>query len=289
MRGSRWHWFVYWVLLRGGQGVAIIVTAVIGVSFQEYLQRHWPEFLKGVVSFFQGFAWVLPICAVYLAVASLAARYLKPPHTWVAIQDFLDNLWEYFFTDIVDRGEPGHHHRVTLFKWTKWTWNPLRWHITWSHWRWPWSGWWRCPRSGWFVPVARSGHTTLRSSTRFWANPNKPTLMEGIPGLVWERARPRTKYALIIRRLPQLDANATEVDLTTYANATRVQKEWLEKRIRDNKPIARSFCGIPVEVKNKLWGVIVLDSQKEELPNSEELIEVYGLSGRLLGNLLQGG
>jgi hypothetical protein len=150
------------------------------------------------------------------------------------------------------------------------------WRLTGREKRWPWSGW--------FVPVIRSGHTDQRSRTRFWASREFPESVEGIPGLVLARNR-----VMVLNRLPNLHDSPSENDFDEYAKLTSVSKEWLKQRIENDRRCARSFCGIPVEVENKFWGVIVIDSELEELPNSEELRKVYGLFGRLLGNMLEGG
>lgn len=121
------------------------------------------------------------------------------------------------------------------------------------------------------------------SHTRFLAPKNEPESAEGFAGQVWARNR-----TLVINGLPDLHDSPSEKDIERYALASFASEEWVRRRLSASKPCARSFCGMPVEVDNKPWGVIVIDSQSEELPDSSELQEVYGLLGRLLGNMLQG-
>ncbi len=267
MRLSRRYSWAYHAL-RAGQVIALIVAAIIGLLLRP-VPEQWPEFAQSAAPVARDLGWMLPVCAVYLAVAERASTYLKSPQTWAAIDSFLDNLQKHFFKE----GNL-HDHRVTLFKRATWNWDWHTWHLRGQKKRWPWSGW--------FVPVARSGYAK-RSSTRFWASEAESSAAEGIPGRVWVEG-PR-----VIDKLPDLKINSSDDNLSKYAKETRVSKEWLQQRIRENKPCARSFCGIPVEVNGKFWGVIVMDSQLERLSSSDEFKNLYNLLGQLLGDVLQGG
>ena len=130
----------------------------------------------------------------------------------------------------------------------------------------------------------RSGYTMQRSRTIFWASGDDPGSAEGIPGRTWA-----TNRVLIINSLPDLHSNPSAANIQNYATASAVSEEWLQRRLRENKPCARSLCGIPVEVNNKFWGVIVIDSKSDTLPDSADLQETYRLFGQLLGTTLKGG
>ncbi len=247
-------------------GIAALLSASRNV-----VPESWPSLAETTVLWVRGFAgWPLFLCVVYSAVAFGVSARLEPPRTWRAVHGFLDDLRDYFF-----KGTEGplHEHRVTLLRWKKWTWNVWVWSIRKK--RWPWSGW--------LVPVARSGHTTQRSWTRFLAPQNHPASAEGFAGQVWASNR-----TLVINGLPNLHDSPSEDDIDRYARGSFASVGWIKQRLQQKKPCARSFCGMPVEVNNELWGVIVIDSQIEELPDSSELREIYGLLGRLLGNMLQG-
>ena len=73
-----------------------------------------------------------------------------------------------------------------------------------------------------------------------------------------------------------------EALVTEYARRTWIAPAWLSTR----RQHARSFCGIPVEVKGRLWGVIVLDSRSPDAID-QETSRVYNLIGRYLGKLLE--
>ena len=231
----------------------------------------WPSIAETIVLGVREFAgWPLFACVIYTAVAFGVSARLKPPRTWNAIHDFLDDLQAYFFKGIEG---PVHNHRVTLFKWKRWTWNIFVWSARKK--RWPWSGW--------LVPVGRSGHTMQRSWTRLFASRNNPDSAEGVAGRVWV-----SNQTVIVNGLPDLHDNPSKNDIEKYAGGSFASKEWIEQRLRKGDRCARSFCGMPVEVNNNPWGVIVIDSQVEQLPDSSELREIYGLLGRLLGNILKG-
>lgn len=272
MRRAQLRRWTY-VLLRVFQWTAFITVAVIALSFRPLFEQSSVLPIRSTALAVQGYTLVSLICVIYLALVDRVASRVKPPKTWSAIHDFLDNLQQHYFRDT---HAPLHRHRVTLFRWTTWNWKYRMWHLMSEERRWPWSGW--------FIPTIRSGHTMQRSSTRFWASSEYPESVEGIPGQILAR-----NQVLVLNNLPDLHSNPSEEDFDKYARATAVSKDWLKGRIKANKPCARSFCGIPVEVENKFWGVIVIDSRSQQLPNSAELREVYGLFGRLLANMLQGG
>jgi hypothetical protein len=270
MGRTRRHTFAYhwWRITKW---VALVVAGLLAF-FTQAVPEWWPGFAKSIALWIQGVVpeWLLFACLVYFAVADVITGRLKSPQTWDALHGSLDNLRDYFFRGIEG---PLHHHRVTLFEWKVWSWNWRVWSIRKK--RWPWSGW--------LVPIVRSGHTTQRSGTRFFASRTSSEPAEGFAGLVWAR-----NQTLVLNGLPDLHSSPSEDDFERYARAAFATKKWLKQRLRENKRCARSFCGMPVEVNNRIWGVIVIDSDIEKLPDSSELQDIYGLLGQLLGNMLQG-
>ena len=88
---------------------------------------------------------------------------------------------------------------------------------------------------------------------------------------------------VLIEGLPDVSmSNTPEPDLALYADKTGVTKDW----VREHKPHARSFCGIPVEIKGKLWGVVVLDS-RSHTSLDEGAVSTYRMFGKLLGKSLE--
>ena len=239
------------------QWIAGIVLAAIGASTKADPTR-WQLVSDFLISL-QQYAWVtIPLLAVTLALMQVARSMIGPPWIWDTVHHLLDSFQEYVF-----EGESGplHHHRVTLFKYAR-----VRLWLC----RWPWSGW--------LVPVERSGHTTRRSRTTFLA-PDDADQAEGIAGQTWTQNR-----VVVVNRLPDINENPPCDVLVEYARQTWIAEAWLQKQRQ--RQHARSFCGIPVEVKGKLWGVIVLDSRSPEVID-ENAIQFYSLMGRYLGKLLE--
>jgi hypothetical protein len=81
---------------------------------------------------------------------------------------------------------------------------------------------------------------------------------------------------------------ADEHEIGEYARRTWVDEEWLKARLRQKKPCARSFCGMPVEANGKRWGVIVLDSRIEDgIRNPNRYWRMYRLVAVFLGTLVE--
>lgn len=135
-------------------------------------------------------------------------------------------------------------HRATLFVY--------RGFAVWRTWPWTFD---RHPWSGWLVPVIRSGHTTQKVRSRFLA-PDKASNCEGIAGLTW-----RNRATQTVTGLPQLTEQSPQSDKESYCAKTKIPLEWLNQRLSQRESLPRALRGIPVEVDNRVWGVIVLDSQ----------------------------
>jgi len=95
--------------------------------------------------------------------------------------------------------------------------------------------------------------------------------------------------------LPDPEENGISEDeaekrLSEYAAATFVSIEQARERFQRSKgggpKLARYFCGIPVRVQGKPWGVIIIDSTTENLKNAEDINRIYQLSGKAFGSLL---
>lgn len=127
------------------------------------------------------------------------------------------------------------------------------------------------------MPVERSGHTTRKSRTAFLA-PDDADRAEGIAGQTWARNR-----ILVVNELPDINKSPPQGVLEDYARRTFVATEWLQGTRRH----ARSFCGIPVEVKGRPWGVIILDSRNPNVID-DDANRFYRLVGGFLGKLLEG-
>lgn len=91
--------------------------------------------------------------------------------------------------------------------------------------------------------------------------PDDARRAEGVAGVTWAE-----NYVIPVRDLPDL-RNASAAEKEEYARQTFVTVKWLAKE----KPRSRSLCGIPVQVRGKKWGVLVLDS---EAPGGEWITRV---------------
>lgn len=201
--------------------------------------------------------WVLPVLAILAGILGLLRKHLGSPWLWGAVHQHLDVIRELAFN--LQPNDAVHHHRVTLFKHVPWAWC-LR--------KWPWSGW--------LVAVERSGHTT-QNSIAFFRAPDNPDHAEGVAGMTWAR-----NGTVAVSKLPQLTAQSTDEELKAYSAAAGVSVEWLRRRL----PQAQSICGIPVEVKGRLWGVIVLDSRSPTgLAEGGQVM--YKPASKLLAKLLE--
>jgi GAF domain len=169
----------------------------------------------------------------------------------------LDTFREHAFEK--ERGAPLHYNRVTLFKHVR-----FRWALC----KWPWSGW--------LIPMERSGHTTQKSRTAFLV-PDNADLVQGIAGQTWAQ-----NSVVMVNELPDLNGSPSPERFDEYARKTWVSVRWLQRRSQHG----RAFCGIPVEVKGRMSGVIVIDSRSPDAID-QEAVKVYRLVGRYLGKLLE--
>jgi len=193
-----------------------------------------------------------PVLLFYVFLLSLVTRgvrrWLKPPVVWSQVHLLLTELQKFAFKTELENAAPVYEHRVTLFR-RGWRLAPCRW---------PWSGW--------LIPVERSGHMTRTTNTVFRAE-EASSKVEGIAGYTWARSA-----IVSVGELPDLEVEALrrlEPNLQTeaideYAQRTLVTPEVVRQRIAEGKTLARSYCGIPVEVRGKMWGVIVIDSRNPE-------------------------
>jgi len=261
---KRWFRRLLYHALTAAQWTAVVISGAVSASLRAKvtdLHGTWASFAP-LLDWVQDRAWlillVVPVC---IAIVEFLRRFTGPPWVWDAIHHHLDLFQEYAFPD--QSGDMLHNHRVTLFKYVSWRW-------CWS--KWPWSGW--------LIPFERSGHTTQHSSARFRV-PDDAERIEGVAGATWA-----SRGAVVVTDLPDLQNQPSEGDIRTYAQRTYVTEEWLRVYINKRRPLARSFVGIPVNVKGNRWGVIVLDSRGEMLVGPT-ILKLYTLISRIFGKLLE--
>jgi hypothetical protein len=265
--------------------ISVFLTPIVGglkTLTPELLSKweHRFSVLVTITQFVQSEAWWLLVLLSAIAGASkLICTYIGEPWAWQTIETTLEELQSHAFKKNVD---PLHYHRVTLFKHKR-----CRFRICFGQWRstfWPW-GRGRGPCSGWLVPVARTKHTTQKTKTVFLA-PDDADAAEGIAGQAWNR-----NVMIPVTDLPDLSTDQSETSISGYANRTWLSQKLIKQRIEMRLGIARSYLGIPIEVKGKRWGVLVLDSRSPDgIWSPEELrYDTYKVMAKFLERLLERG
>jgi hypothetical protein len=267
----------------GLQYVSISLVPVVGgltklPTDQLSKWKTWLPIIEPIGFYVQNEAWWLLLLLSGLAgISKFACAYIGEPWVWKTIQTTLDELQSHAFKQNAD---PLHHHRVTLFKHKQFRFRVKPWRSKF----WPW-GKYRWPLSGWLVPVARSGYTTQKTKTVFLA-PDDADAAEGVAGQAW-----CCNWMIPVSGLPDLYANQTTENIEAYAKSTWLRSDLVKMRLVNNYAMARSYLGIPIEVKGRRWGVLVLDSRSPDGIWSPEGLryETYKVMAKFLERLLERG
>jgi hypothetical protein len=205
--------------------------------------KDWATGLQGLSVWHTN--WGPAVLVIAVAALTLVETYQRfnDPWKWKAIQSCLDGFSEVVYADSLYQDGFEHEHRITIFRLQRGCIKLLK----------------PCTRK-WFVPIARSGSLKkeTRSIFRFSDNPEQ---IEGIVGRAW--CKPRKWYQA--SDIPILTQSMAEHQKEDYVNKTNypVDKA-LAKRYN-----ARSYAAITMELRGRLWGVLVLDSTCERIPNME--------------------
>jgi hypothetical protein len=203
--------------------------------------------------------WVAPVAVILVGILGWARKRLGTPWVWEHVKFLLDKFQQHIFPVPPTPGEL-HHHRVTLFKYVK---------CRACFARWPWSGW--------LVSIERSGHSTRRRWICF-AAPDDADRSTGVAGRTWAK-----NGMVSVEGLPDLSNNPSQGDTRGYAEASFVDPTWVAQRVC----LARSIYGLPIEVRHKLWGVLVIDSRLPVIARKDEIPTIFSLFGGYLGKLLE--
>lgn len=245
----------------GSTLLATTVAASLKIDMKQY--ESWP-WLKQLFEQTRNWAWLL--LPVLLLTAFLSERLrsrVGASQVWRTVQHLIDEYREEMFgRQDARKGDPKHFHRVTLYKHVNWRACFRRW-----------------PGSGWVVPVIRSGFRTKTRIPCFRASLDSPSKAQGIAGQTFVTGQPIPRSGL-----PDLATqNATDQEFQDYARSTFVSVKWLKGRKK--KTNARALLGIPIEVKGKPWGAMVIDSQNpEEIPVKNPHLKILL---KCLGQLLE--
>jgi hypothetical protein len=202
--------------------------------------------------------WMIPAILIGAPVILWLRSYFdRRRAAWV--HELLDTLRDHTFTG--QQFEHEQNRRVTLFRYRWFNWR-----------RWPFFG-------GWLIPYERSGHQTRKTDAIFYA-PDDGEKAEGVAGRAWSRKR-----KVYVPGLPGLrEPSVSDEDFEKYSREAFCS----EKRLRNKPPQARSLCGVPVEVGNKQWGVIVVDSVLDGFRH-QKFEDRFRLMAPTLSRLLAGG
>lgn len=231
---------------------AEVVWPVLGalLVFNEKMLAHYPALTEVIKTIKQQAIWGFIVYFGLLIVGKLLIRKGRTV-CWKALQAQVDTLQQIACpeqaADLTD------NHRVTLFRWQRFSWRPLLTHPK----RWPQllkKG--KHPWSGWLKPVLRSGHTSKNTKTIFWA-PDDSRQAEGMAGYCWATGRAERFDAL-----PSLTKTSNNDNRQKYSERANMPIAMVDRYLDRDRPLPRSLLGMSVKTSRyKAWGVLVIDSQ----------------------------
>lgn len=226
----------------------------------------WPNF-KEFLTVNQKYAFlVVPGISILVGTATYFKTHFGTNNTWNTVSSLLDEYKKAIVEGSENfQSEPDYYLRITLYKYVRWR-----------------SAFCLYPFTGWMVPIARTGHTTIsRKIPRFRTPVAYPDNAEGVAGQVYVQ-----KKIISIYDLPDLNADTSDEAFDEYAKKGFVTNIWLKKR---HSHTSRALLGVPIEVKNKPWGVLVIDSRGPEEITTEETLNStqYKMLANVLGKLLE--
>lgn len=278
MRPGPFHFACYWILtwLR-----RIVVSLIVVALLAPVLPTFGIRQLEGAVTFLAGNNKVINVALTVLwGSLTFLRNHVGPPWLWDCIKGILDKFQKTVFTD-VGAGELSDHHRVTLYRYQRYCfWPRGR-----GRWYWPWGRAWGklChPWSGWLVPVVRAGPRSA-GSTVFYVGDGSSA--EGVCGAAFSQ---QSGMLLISGAdVPDITQNSSEADILEYARLTFVSVDMIRQRKRQKRPCARYFLALQVEVQSKKWGVLMIDSRAEALPQPNVALHRFSQVKDVLDNLLR--
>lgn len=229
--------------------LGFLIAAIAYLPNDRYeLLKKLPDILTPLMTWVMAHAgWIVFILTLAIAGTKLLREHLDRQWRWSLIKELVDRIAKEAFTGTTGAN---HHHRATLFQHVQWCWLcPFH-----GNWYWPW-GPGRMPWSGWLVPVIRSGYATQNSKTVFLA-PDDADQAEGVAGLVWANDK-----EMVIETPTAITPSSTTAEVNAYSANTYVSHDWIQHQIESGNVLHASFRGIPIEVKGRKWGVLLLDSR----------------------------
>lgn len=261
----------YWLLSKF-QHIGSFLAFSTGVVFtiQTHIDPSKQPILVGLLEKISNNAIPIYIVAVFFFIVGIAFTKAMEPWRVKNLKFILDSYQEKAFPK--REGESEDENRVTLFKYKKRCWLcflerkglPLPFQ-----------------KHGYLVPFMRSGCQSQLSSAVFLV-PNSSRHTEGIAGRAYS-----TNRQVSIDNLANINSSTSDRNLKKYAENTFMDESMARRYANENKTLPRSITAIPIEVNNKRWGVLVLDSV-HPAGISSDAISNYTVTLALIGRLLEG-
>lgn len=253
---------------------SIIQLDINSDSFKKY--HSW----KSLVEFVKSHAPVLLIISALLIVVTyILLKCTNSVSILKCLQVKLNALRDWICCDI--GGDIDDNHRVTLFKYRSTYFGLLFRPKYWQHKYFPWT-FTKHPWSGWLVPIARSGYTSQKSRSVFWA-PDSGKKAEGVVGIAWAKGGDMVHF----EKLPRVTKQTSIKNKEKYCEQTKTSPVLLDSYIADGDIPARSFLAFSLLVDGEPWGVVVVDSQSEEGINVNQIPRAMDLTCSLVPALLE--
>ena len=260
--GATDRWRIIYRALSISQGAITLFIGLVGAA-QKYKIPEQPTLWSVPAKFVQDHAIVILLILTLLVWAASAVKAcFGNPVKWDMVKDLLEELHDDVFAN---QPTSACHDRVTLFMKKDYR--------------------WFCgfiPSSDWLCTVERTGHMTRKRRRWFRVKDNGETL-EGVAGQVFGGGG----ETILKDNLPLLTETSPTKVIDNYAKSTFVDVAYVRRQLRKKSPLPRSICGILVEVKNRPWGVIVIDSLKERLQGRDQIDNFYKKNAKMLGRLLE--
>lgn len=257
--GASDRWRSCYKLLTLLQVLAALALSIVTVVSKYEIPAGSETLWNNIISLVQDASiYIIIVANFVLWTAHVVKNYVGNPWAW----DSVKVLLEEFRADVFNGTTTltASHDRVTLFKK-----KDCRWRF----------GCW--PSYDWLCAVERTGHMTRRK--RKWLRASDDGQhYDGVAGAAWCLGRTIIKDGL--------PSTANDGDLELYARETFVPVDYVKKQLKKRAVLPRSLCGIIVEVNSKPWGVIVIDSSLEKLPDQAVIEAFYRKNAKVLGKLL---
>lgn len=221
-------------------------------------QDWMPIGLKQATLFTMKWGWIgVPIMAILEVLRKWLTMNVRDKQTEKAIKKVID----YFYNETRPEDGLPINYRVTLFKYRKFSFVQLIKLCAFRSKRLPWKGW--------LAPYERSGSFRNRTWVRWPASLDDISQNKGVAGKVFcEGAMIRIEG---LASKEQLSNNPRKREL--YAKSTNCPVAWVDSKVEAGGELPRSFWGTIVETSSSgaPWGVLLIDSNLEELADPETI------------------